>query len=246
MLIPLFFLRKEVLKKEKLKEAVLVSLLATSNVTFFALGVKKTTATIAQMLYAAVPIIAGVFSYLLLKEKVKIEKIVGILLGFIGVLIIILLPVIGAPSAFKGDLMGNLLVFIAVVCYSLYTVMSKRLQEIYSPLSLTVIFIMVTLLVQFSLIPTELSSKPEFLSKISPNHIASLLYVGILGTAFFFLIYQYAIKKASPIVASITFYLQPIAAFLWAFVLLGERLTLGFILGGLLALIGAGIVTHKQ
>lgn len=245
-LVPIFLSKKALVEKSKLKNAVLISLLATSNVTFFALGVRKTTATIAQMLYAAVPIMASVFSYLFLKEKIKVEKLAGILLGFVGVLTIILLPVIGKTSAFNGTLAGNLLIFIGVVSYSLYTVMSKKLQKIYSPLALTMIFIITTIVIQSLLLPIELKSNPDFWKTISINNLMGLVYVGILGTSFYYLIYQYAIKKATPVIASMAFYLQPIASFLWAFVLLGERLTPGFIIGGILALTGARIVTKKR
>lgn len=245
-LVPIFWQKKALVKKGQLKNAILVSLLATANVTFFALGVRKTTATIAQMLYAAVPIMASVFSYLFLKEKIKVKKLAGIMLGFVGVLTIILLPVIGKTSAFNGTLAGNLLIFIGVASYSLYTVMSKKLQKIYSPLALTMIFIITTIVIQSLLLPIELKSNPDFWKNISINNLMGLVYVGILGTGFYYLIYQYAIKKATPVIASMAFYLQPIASFLWAFVLLGERLTPGFIIGGILALTGAGIVTKKR
>lgn len=246
ILIPIFLSKKQSIKLKDLKNMVLVSLLATSNVAFFALGVKRTTATIAQMLYAAVPIIAGTFSYLLLKEKVTFKKLSGVLLGFIGVLTIILLPVIGKSSAFNGDLIGNLLIFIAVSSFSLYTVLSKKYQKKYSPLTLTVIFIITTTCVQSCLAPTELKSNPSWWKEVSIAGVLGLAYVGIIGTGFYYLLYQLVIKKTTPVIASITLYLQPIFSFIWAFFLLGERLTFGFIVGSILAFIGAGLVTSSE
>ncbi|MBL7159256.1 DMT family transporter [Candidatus Microgenomates bacterium] len=246
VLVPIFLARRELIVKKELKKAILVSLLATANVTLFALGVKKTTATIGQMLYAAVPIFASIFSYFLLKEKIKVKKLAGILLGFIGVLIILILPVLGKSSVFAGTLTGNLLVFIAVASYSLYTVLSKKLQQSFSSLSMTIIFIMTTIFAQSFLLPFELKSNPGFWKNVSIFNLIGLLYVAVLGTSLFYLIYQQAIRKTTPVIVSMVFYLQPIASFLWAFVLLGERLTPGFIIGGVLALVGAGMVTKKD
>lgn len=246
VLVPAFLFKGEVVKKGKLGNAILVSFLAVLNIIFFALGVRRTTATIAQILYAAVPIIASVFSYIFLKERVNLMKVIGVLLGFMGVSIIVFLPVIGKPSAFDGDFIGNLLVFTGVIFFSIYTVFSKRLQQTCSPLFLTTIFIIMTILVQFFLVPIELKSNPEFWREIPVLSINALLYVGILGTGLYFLIYQYVIKKATPTLASMTFYLQPITSFLWASVLLGEKLTPTFIIGGALALVGAGIVVKNK
>jgi len=242
-----FLLLKERLKinKKEVYKIILVSFLATMNVIFFTFGVKRTTAAVSQMLYAAVPIIAGIFSYLLLKEKIRQRKALGVMVGFLGVSLIILLPVIGKMSPLKGDLMGNLLVFAGVTSFSLYTVFSKKLQQKYSPTFLTAVFSLATTVILFFLTFNQLS----FLI-IQPKNISlagwfSVVYVGVLGTGLYYLIYQYAIKHGTPIIASIIMYLQPIATFGWAAVLLAERLTLGFVIGGLLALTGAWLVTQK-
>jgi len=62
--------------------------------------------------------------------------------------------------------------------------------------------------------------------------------VGILGTAVWYLLYQYIIKHSSPLTASTILYLQPAATFIWAFLLLGEQVTRGFLIGTALAFLG--------
>ena len=76
--------------------------------------------------------------------------------------------------------------------------------------------------------------------------IFSTFYVGIFGGAVYYLLYQYAIKHGTPLIASMTMYLQPTATFLWAFFLLSERLTIGIVIGGLLAIGGAWMVTRES
>lgn len=130
ILISLFIKTKEKISKKDLWPIVLVSLFGTGNVVFFAFGVKETTATVAQVLYAAVPIIALITSFIFLKTPFQKKKIFGVLLGFVGVLTIILAPTFGGNTDGVGTLIGNLLILTAVISYSIYTVFSKSSEEL--------------------------------------------------------------------------------------------------------------------
>jgi drug/metabolite transporter (DMT)-like permease len=248
VLFPVYVFRKESkeLKISKLAGVILISLFAVVNVNFFVFGVSKTTASIAQMLYAAVPLIAGIFSYFLLKERIGPKKLLGILTGFVGVMIIILLPKLGNSNVFSGNIVGNLLVFIAVSSFALYSVISKRFQKTYSPMTLTAVFIFTTILTQLLVVPTEYRSNPDWWHGISFLSIFGLLYVGILGTGVYYLLYQHAIKRATPIVASMILYLQPIFTLIWAYFLLGEKVTFGFMMGSMMAFAGVWLVTNPK
>ena len=243
ILLPFVIKRRE-LHFNNIKRIVFVSLLATANVTLFIFGVGRTTATISQMLYASVPLVAGIFSFLLLREKIYPRKLYGILVGFIGVLLIVLLPVLGKGIAFNGDLLGNLIIFVAVCSFALYTVLSKQFQKEYTPLELTMFFVLTTTLIQLLLAPIDLVQNQNWWSEVSLKSIFGVVYVGILGTGIYYLVYQHAIKNSTPIIASMILYLQPVFAFLWASVLLGEKITSEFMAGAILAFIGVALVTN--
>jgi drug/metabolite transporter (DMT)-like permease len=243
-MLPFVLKEKQKIDKNLLK-VVFLSLLATANVTLFAFGVRLTTATVSQMLYAVVPVIAAVFSYFLLKEKLNSRKIVGIFLGLVGVLTLIILPILGKSTGFSGNFLGNLVVLTAVTCFTIYTVLSKKFHKYYSPLTLTFIFSLTTAIVLSPLFLKDYLNNPIWIYHLNLSSIFSIFYVGIFGGAGYYLLYQYAIKHGSPIIASMTMYLQPTATFFWAFFLLSERLTIGIIIGGILAIGGALMVTRK-
>lgn len=243
ILLP-FALKNKGFHFKNLKKIALVSLLATANVTLFIFGVGRTTATSSQMLYAGVPLIAGLFSFLLLKEKLYGKKLFGILIGFIGVLLIVFLPVFGQHTVFNGDLLGNLIILVAVCSFALYSVLSKQFEEEYTPLELTVFFVLTTTAIQLLLIPIDFTRNLNWWSSISSEAIWGVVYVGILGTGAYYLIYQYVIKNTTPVIASMILYLQPIFAFVWAWMLLGEKITPEFMLGAILAFIGVALVTN--
>lgn len=244
-LLPLFLREKAVINRGIYK-VILVSLLGTINVTLFAFGIRLTTATVGQVLYAAVPLLAVLFSGIILKEKVTLGKFVGIGLGFLGVSLIIFLPVINQGSSLRTNLLGNLLIFAAIICFSLYSVLSKKIQQQYSPIYLTTVFSVTTVMVLFILAIPELKSSPDFFRSLSPGAAFSILYVGLFGSVIYYLLYQYAIKHGTPVIASLTMFLQPTATFAWAFILLGESLTPGIIIGTALAFTGILITTGKS
>jgi len=242
-MIPFVIKERQKIDKNILK-VVMLSFLGVANVTLFAFGVRLITATISQMLYAIVPVIAAIFSYLILKEKINSRKIVGIVSGLLGVLILILLSMIGKTSPFAGNFVGNLIILLAVLCFSTYTVLSKRLHTHYSPLTLTFIFSLTTSVVLSPFLINDYLNNPSWFYHLTSFSFFSILYAGVFGGVVYYLLYQYAIKHGTPIIASMTLYLQPILTFLWAFFLLSEKLTTGMMIGGVLAIGGAWLVTR--
>ena len=243
ILLP-FALRAKGFSWTRVGKLVFVSLLATANVTLFIFGVERTTATISQMLYAGGPLVTSMFSVFLLRERLYQRKLWGLIIGFIGVMLIVFLPVIGRQAAFNGDLFGNIIILIAVCSFALYTVLSKRFQENYTPLELTTSFVLTTVVLLLFLAPADAVYHASWWDDVTWKSIIGLLYVGILGTGFNYLLIQYAIQGTTPIVASMTFYLQPIFGYLWAAVLLGEQVTPEFVFGALLAFVGVALVTN--
>jgi len=232
--------------RQELLPIVLLSLLSTANIVLFTFGVKRTTATMSQMIYAVVPILAAVLSAKLLKEAMTVRKIGGIVLGLVGMALIVLLPLINHSTASSGDLVGNLMIVLGAVSFSVYSVYSKRFQEKYSPAFLTAIFLLTTALVSGILAFGEYLNNPDLWGNISVNAWLAMGYVALLGTGSFYFLYQFAIQAGSPVIASMILYLAPVTAFGWAFFLLGERLTTTIVAGAILVLSGAWLVTGSN
>lgn len=248
-LASLFFI--PLLKKEQkitLKsffEIAIVCILSTANIILFSFGIKLTTASAGQTLYAGVPIIVAVLSYLVLREKINKNKSIGIFLGFIGTMIIIFLPMIGKSNLVTGGLAGNLLIFIGAISYSFYNVYSKKIQKKYSPIQITFVFSLLTVLIVLVPSTIEVTKGNYWWIKLPGQIILAVLYVSILGTSIYYLMSQYAIKYGSPVVASMILYLQPIMTIFWAAILLGEKITSGFVIATIMIFIGAYLTTRK-
>lgn len=241
-----FFLKNLPKPDKNFYKVILFSLILSFNIIVFPFGIMLTTATISQTLYATVPIFVAVFSFFLLSERVPSRKIFGIILGFAGTLVIILLPEInhGNPSA--GNLAGNLILIVTVAATSLYNTLSKKFQKQYAPLQLTAIFIFTTTVLLAFLAGFELLKNPALWKHAPIQAFGEAAYVGLFGTVIYYVLTQYIIKHASPLIASLMFYLLPISAFVWAYLLLGEQITSGLIFGALLTFAGVFLILKRK
>jgi drug/metabolite transporter (DMT)-like permease len=224
----------------------LVSLLATFNVTLFSFGIRLTSTTVAQTLYSSVPVFAAILSYLLLRQKLGAGKIFGILAGLAGTATIILPPALATNTRLHSNFLGNSIIFIAMMSFSLYTVISKKLQYLASPLVITSVFMFTTAISQFIPAIFETSYYPSWWANVSLPSLLSLLYVSVIGTVIYYFLYQYAIKHANPLTASLTFYLQPAATYLLANILLKEKIEQIFLVGAGLIFIGTWLVVKQN
>ena len=179
------------------------------------------------------------------KDKINRQKLVGIAIGLIGVGLIVLLPLIEKGIG-EMSIFGNILMFFGSIAFLSYGLISKQKQKKLnvSPLALTFYFSLVSLLISLPFMGYEFISH-GFPSQFGLIHILSGAYIGLIGTGVFYLAYQYALKHGSAITASLFTYLQPISGVGLASLVLGERITLPFIIGGTLAIIGAQIASRK-
>lgn len=89
------------------------------------IGVQLTTASESGIIIAMIPIITLICTFFILREKPTRFQLIGIAVATIGVLLIAMVN--GAKSS--QNVLGYLLVFAAVVAYSLYSVFTRRTTQ---------------------------------------------------------------------------------------------------------------------
>lgn len=222
-----------------------VGLIGAINPILLFIALPFTTASVAPLIYASVPALTACYLYLTMKQEISRKQVGGILIGFLGVLLVILLPLVerGTPLAALG---GNGLIFIGAIAFMFYGLMSKQRQQTLgsTPIALTFYFTLVAFLVSLPFTAWEISSYG-----ISPDigwpHILSAIFVGVVGTGISYVTYQLALKLSSEVSASLFMYIQPISTITLAALFLGEKISLVFVVGGILAVVGARLATGK-
>lgn len=245
LIVAPFIWRKRKHLAQDLKTLGPFSILATLNIVFFVLGINLTTANISQILYAVIPIVVGILTHFVFSEKLSSKNTIGITVGFIGTFLVLFLPILEKGGKFSGNLTGNILLAIAVVCFSGYIVLSKKAQKTHSPFHIVSMFIILTAAALFPFFVFESISHYGWWDAININSVLSISYVVLAGTISTYLLNQYSIRHGGAVFASMAFYLSPLFGFLVAFFLLGEQLTIGLIVGGALALLGVYYTTKK-
>ncbi len=242
LILPIFLKSKPKFKKQDL-QLVWLSLLATFSINLFVLGIRFTLASVGQVIYSFQPIVVAIISYFLLKEKIGIKKIFGIIIGFIGVYLVIYLPF---SYVSKSALLSNLMIFIACLSYSYYVVLSKKVSKKYSPLWLTIAFIFTTMIVSLFLSFSELRLISVWSGNISASIIWAIIYTVIMGTILAFFFQQYVIKIGSPLIASLNQYITPAVTMVFSSMILGEKFNFSLIFGTIVILFGAWMVTKES
>jgi drug/metabolite transporter (DMT)-like permease len=101
-------------------------------------GVSMTTAVAAGVVMSSIPAVVAVLSWLFLRERIGWRSVAGIACAAIGIGLFSLQKVeeganavvdASGPFGISRALLGNLLVFAAVVCEASYVVIGKRLTD---------------------------------------------------------------------------------------------------------------------
>lgn len=212
------------------------------------IALQFTASSVAPLIYASVPLLTAVYLNRFRRQPILRNQVFGIALGFSGVAIIILLPFLQAGGTDLRSFAGNLLIVVSACSFMLYGIFSKDTQQTYrlSPLALTFYLSLVTLLIALPIATWENLRQPLDPASIGPRQVLAALEIGLVGTSGFYIAYQKALKLGSELTASLFTYLQPIATIIFAVLLLGEPITPAFLLGGTLAVIGAGLASAKK
>ncbi|HRS53297.1 MAG TPA: DMT family transporter [Bacteroidales bacterium] len=214
---------------------------ALNQILFFE-GLKRTSPVDTALIHATSPLMVVLFAFILVKEKLKFKEFVGVLIGFIGTLILI---TDDKNISFEDNrLSGNILILLNIISYSIYLVLLKPLMKKYHPVTVMKYVFMWGFLIS---IPFTITSLPDInLSRLNLTAILSILYV-IIGTTFLaYLLTTYSLKTLNTFIVGYYIYSQPFIAAIIGIITGVELPTINKILAGLLIFIGIYLVNQKQ
>ncbi len=208
-----FFVKREKVPPRDLLLIFVASLFAiVFNQAIFITGVSMTSPINASIVTTFLPIITMVISAFYLKEPITFKKLLGVIVGGAGaVLIIVSSTQLDAGSnSSNRNLLGIILVFLAQISYAIYFVFFKKFVEKYSPVTLMKWMFLFASLVYLPF------GQAEFLhldySAIPFSVYRDIAFV-VLGSTFFtYLMVPIGQKNLRPTVATMYNNVQPIVA----------------------------------
>ena len=211
------------------------------NMLTFFKGLEFTTPIHASVIMTTVPIVVFILSLLILKEKITNKKILGIVLGLSGAVI---LSVYG-KAIHSGDniLLGNFLVFVNALSYGFYLIIIKRLVAKYHPVNLLKWLFLFGLIIVTPISFNEV--KAINWVAFTPYISFSVLFTIVGATFTTYLLNPLALRELKATTVGAFLYLQPVIAGIFAIIMGSDSLNIVKITATLLIFGGVYLVSKK-
>jgi drug/metabolite transporter (DMT)-like permease len=237
------FVKAKSIEKADYKRILLAAFFGVGlNMLTFFKGLSLTTPISASVMMVTSPILVLIFSSILLKEKLTSKKVLGVIIGLIGAVILIVYGSDSNENA-SNKALGNFLVFINAASYGLYLVLVKNMIVKYNPI------VFVKWLYLFGLLfvtPFGLLELVEVQWLVLPTSIyLKAGFVVLFTTCITYLFNLFALTKLKPTTVSVFIYLQPVIASIYALFVGSDSLNLTKISATLLIFFGVYLVTKQ-
>jgi len=197
-------------------------------------GLSRTSASLASLLIAIIPVIVLIVARIIIKEKISRKNIFGIILSFLGIFFLVTGGKLEIPGE-SGTFIGNLMILGAVFSAAFYIVLGRNLGGEVSSFHLTASQIFYGAL--FFLPFFFLNLKSMNWAEIAPIALGALGFNTVCSTLGAFLLYNHGLTRLSAARASLFLNAVPLVTALTAWAVLGETLTLFQIGGGGLVIV---------
>ncbi len=192
--------------------------------TLSMLGLTRTTASVATLLWAAEPALIVGMAWVVLREPLTGRLVALTATAACGVLLVSGVVVDGGSVA--GDEYGTALILGGVLCCALYTVLSRGAASAVDPLLTVALQLTMGLVWAVAIWPLALRGDPvEHALALSPGELVGGAISGLMYYAAAFWFYLKALRSVRASVAGGFLNLTPLFAIATAHVFLGERLT---------------------
>lgn len=197
----------------------------------------------AGALNALTPFFTLVIGVLFLGLTLQRTKALGVLIGFIGALMIILFKPKGGP--FEIELHG-FLIMLATLLYGINVNLIKQRLSHYSPW--VVAALPIVFMLPFSgtiLIASNFFTEMDFRVTQNVQSLVAISLLGLFGTALSLVMFNRLIQMTNAVFASSVTYLIPVFAMVWG-LLDKEKTGIIQVLGMLLILIGIAVIRRSD
>ncbi|WP_195575198.1 DMT family transporter [Paenibacillus sp. 1001270B_150601_E10] len=195
----------------------------------------------AAILSATGPMMVLVIQMLFLRQKPSVRSLIGCIVGFLGVILLILPSITFSASIWL--LLGSIAIVVGELSYSCGILYSKKVSKQFSkvsPIALNAAQMMYggLLLLILSML-TESWSMSAF---HSAGAIGSLIYLIVVGSMIGHSLFYWLVSKTNPVFASTWLYVSPIIALSIGVLFYDEGITWMTVLGALTIIAGTVLV----
>jgi drug/metabolite transporter (DMT)-like permease len=203
-----------------------------------AAGEQYVSSSLTAILIASVPLIVALLAIRFDRaERATGVRLVGLVIGFAGVIVLVGIDVAGNAD----ELLGAVLILLASCGYAAAPMILKRkFPDVDPRASMGATLLLATALLAIPAAFTAPSEMP------TDEALASLVILGIVCTALALVVFSFLIVEVGPGRALVITYINPVVAVVLGVIVLGESLGPGAIAGLLLILAGSWLSTDGR
>ncbi len=196
---------------------------------------------LSSVLFAVYPFFVALFSYFFISsETIGFYKLLGIILGFSGIVIIF-------SDSFTGNFSSYMIGMLAIVLSGIMqagiAVLIKKYGNHLNPLSMNLVPMAIAAVI---LIIYGLLIEDTTYLKFDLSALFSILYLAVFGSVVTFTTYYWLLKRINVVMLSLMAFITPIVALILGWILLNEELSMRHFLGSAFVLIGLITANFKN
>ena len=202
-----------------------------------------TTATNTSLIVCSCPLFTMFLFVLFYRHSERITRFqaVGSLIACLGMAVVVL----NGHFVLHLSPLGDMLAFAACLCWAVYSLLMRPALKHYSSLFITrkVFFYgLVTIIPYYIFVP----GFPTLTTLLRPEVLWNLLFLSVVASLLCYLAWTWVISRLGAVVATNWVYFNPITTILFAWWLLNEQITVWFLLGSVLILLGMFMADRKK
>lgn len=224
--VPFAFFHIRHIPRKKLGLVILSAVFGNLLPAFlFAEAITKLDSSLAGILNSLTPICVVIIGIVFFRDKIKTQKITGVLIGFLGLVLLTLIPLFLEKRSVSFDnLSYTLLIVLATLLYGINVNMVGHYLKGLHPVHTA------TVSLAFMTIPTGIIlwqlgfHQLNFHDPVVFNSTWKSVLLGVAGSAIATALFYILVQRAGILFASLVTYGIPFIALLWGF-LDGEKIT---------------------
>lgn len=197
-------------------------------------AMNHTTTTNTSMIVCLCPLFASALIALFYKsQRLNSTQILGTLIAAAGLAVVVL----NGRFVLHLSPVGDSLAFVACLCWAVYSLLLIPANAKYDTLFVTrkVFFYGLVSMTPYFIVRPGLNTH---LLLEQPSLLWNLLFLGCVASFLCYLIWNWVIKKLGAVMATNYVYFNPVTTILFAWLVLSEPITVYFIFGTVLILVG--------
>jgi len=196
-------------------------------------GLTYVSATVCSVLISTIPVFAAIAARVFFKEKLGLLNYLGIILSFLGVVVF----VVNKNGSFAYSPQGIALIFLAVFSAVGYNLILSKLVNDYNPVYIVNIQNIIGIVLFLPLFMT-FEIKPVMELDITFKMLLPVLLLALFASCGAFILFAYSVRYLGIVKANVFTNCVPVLTAIFAFMLLGDMLTVQNLIGMFVVILG--------